>query len=200
MFRAGSTKYLVKIMPEPIVMDGAECDGVCDARTRTIKLSPTLPIDRRFPVMLHELMHAWLFSVGGRPIVDAEDACDLWATAAEQMLVDVVAAGGVEALLRLRPGEEFGLATAKIGLLRSRTCGTCGGLVAPGDIDGRRVTGTGDACELAMWCEHCDLTQRWRERLTPAGAPSGEVVGDPRIERGNTLHLDLSRDLAHELA
>lgn len=202
MFKIGSASYVAKVNGSAIVVHGEECDGYCDSREKTIRLSPTLPLHRRLWVLGHEVMHGWLFTTGHvHDIPDdiCERICDLFATALEQFLPDYTAAGGTEALIRLRPGEVFGRSTGRIGLLRSRYC-SCGGLIPPGDIQCRRVVGTADVAEFRMYCEHCDHTLIWRERLSPTGAPTGEAIGEGEIQRGDTTHSDLSREAAEHYA
>jgi hypothetical protein len=113
---------------------------------------------------------------------DLEGICDLFGTMLDLALRDLVNAGGEEALKRLGPGEELGLATGKIGLSKSRFCQQCGGTVAAGSVD---CTPTGDGhVEIRVVCHHCDVTSIWSELATFGGHPSGVMIGEARTVRG----------------
>lgn len=186
MFRVGSGKYVARITDAPIVHDGAQCVGLCDEAVETIHLAASLPVEKRLHTLLHELCHGAVFA-HGMPR-DVESLCDFFASAAELAFRDLATAGGEEALRRLRPGETLGLATGRIGLLRSRSC-VCGGMVAAGDVLCERDTSHPDQVTLALYCEHCDQTVTWNELATFGGLPSGVVTGEAKVERGCAIHL-----------
>jgi hypothetical protein len=180
MFRVGASKYIVKVTSDRMSVAGDECLGLCDERGRRILVNPAVPIDRRLWILGHELAHAHILATG-LP-VDLEGVCDLFATMFDLGVRDLSNAGGEEALKRLSPGEEMGLATGKVGITSNRYCGVCGATVAPGRIT---VTPTGDGhVELRVPCRHCDAASFWREMATHGGLPSGVVIGEPRIVRG----------------
>jgi len=183
MFRVGAGRYSVRVMEAPIVLDGVDCFGICDEGRREIQLDPTLPAGRRLWTVLHELGHAHLYATGMPR--DVESLCDFVATVAELAIRDLTVAGGEEALKRLSPGERFGLPTARIALTNNRYCPTCTGTLAPGSVMCQPL---GDATvEVAVYCEHCDQTQTWREQATAGGLPSGVVIDGPRIEHGDKI-------------
>lgn len=184
MFRVGAVRYSVRVMDQPLVHDGADCFGLCDSGERAIKISPVVEPAKRLGVLIHELTHAWVFEVG-RP-ADIESLCDLCSTITIGCVRDLILAGGEEALRRLRPGEGLGKIKSRIGLLRSRYC-QCGGLIAAGDIHCERDENTPDQVTIRMSCDHCNQTMIWNERMEFGGQPSGEVIGEPRIERGQAM-------------
>lgn len=193
MFRAGAGRYLVRITDKPIIHDGSQCVGLCDEEIDTINLAASLPVEKRLRTLLHELAHGHIFATGMPR--DVESLCDFVATVAELAYRDLMACGGEEALRRLRPNETLGLATGRIGLLRSRSC-VCGGLIAAGDVLCEQDRNKPDQVKLSLFCEHCQQTMTWNELATFGGLPSGVVVGEPRIERGCTITLPASQPCA----
>jgi hypothetical protein len=180
MFRVGDARYSARVTDRPIVLNGVECDGLCDERGRRILIDPELPLNRRLWVLFHELAHAGVYAHGMPTTV--EGLCDFIATLASLGIADLDAAGGVEALKRLSPGEELGLETAKIALTRSRYCPVCQGTVAAGSIECHRE-GAGHV-KLSLGCDHCGIRATWRELATHGGLPSGVVVGEPEVIHG----------------
>jgi hypothetical protein len=186
MFRIGAARYAVRVVEGPIRLEGAQCVGICDEEGQEVGLASTLPVERRLHVLLHELAHGHVFATGMPR--DVESLCDFVATVGELAFRDLAACGGEESLRRLRPGEVLGRATGRIGLLRARAC-SCGGLIAPGDVRCEQDRARPDQVTLSLYCEHCDHTLTWNELATFGGLPSGVVVGEPRIERGNTVAI-----------
>lgn len=184
MFRVGSNRYRVQLTRGPIELDGAQCVGLCDEEVQAIQIADSVKVEKRLWVLLHELAHGHVFAMGMPR--DVEGLCDFVATVGELAIRDLTLCGGEEALRRLRVGETLGLATGRIGLLRSRAC-SCGGLIAPGDVDCRQDRRHPDQVTLRIYCEHCDHTLTWNELATYGGLPSGAVVGEPTIEKGHAI-------------
>jgi hypothetical protein len=186
MFRVGAGFYSVRITDEPIVSQGERCVGLCVEESHTILISDKLQVDRRLHTLLHELAHAHIYATG-RPR-DIESLCDFVATVAESAMRDLASIGGEEALRRLRSGETLQRATAKIGLLMTRSC-RCGGKIAPGEVLCTPDPNKPGQVTLGVYCEHCDETSIWNELATYGGAPSGVLVGEARIEKGRTIKV-----------
>jgi len=184
MFKVGAETYSARVTDGPIIFEGAKCVGVCDEAGREILISPTVAPDRRLATLLTELASALMFEIGeptGRKAI-----CKFVAVVAENMIRDLAACGGEEALRRLMPGERLGRRTGRIGLLRPRYC-RCGGMIPAGEILCSPDVEKPDQVKLQMFCEHCRITLSWNELATFGGLPGGVVVGEPKIEEGRTI-------------
>jgi hypothetical protein len=189
----GPHLYRVAITEGPIFHEGEECLGLCVQQLREIQLSPACPPEDRLGMLIHELVHAHVFT-DGEP-KDLESWCDRIGSILRTLLRDLSSQGGEEALMRLRPGESPEANAAKIGLLRSRSCGRCSTMVAGGSVVCRpsRLPGVLD---MALYCECCGHVQRWQEQAAASGLPSGIVVGDPTFERGDAARAFLRENPA----
>lgn len=185
-FRIGARYYSVRVTDGPIVLDGFKCSGVCLQSTREILIAGDChPRERSF-ILFRELMRGWVFETG-QPAND-DGWHDLGATMTLGAIVDLNMQGGQEALFGLRAGESPERAAAKIGLTRSRACAVCRGDVAGGSVL-CHPSKTPGIVDLALFCDHCNRTQRWSEVQSAGGFPSGQVVGEPVFEAGDKLGL-----------
>lgn len=191
MFHVGKIAYMVRISIDPLKLDGRRCDGVCDPADRTILIDPHVKPENRWNVLLHELFHAFEFAFGFPK--DSEALADFGASVAERALHDMTAAGGLRALQHLRPGEEFGLAAARIGLTATRQCGQCGCTLA--GVHCRPDPMKPGQLNLAVYCDFCDVSTLWNE-MSACGQPAGGVMG-AKIVRGCAAEVrELSREVA----
>jgi hypothetical protein len=180
-FRIGPHTYSLRITEGPIVVEGASCLGASLTGSREILIAADCPPKLRLSTLLYELMRVWSLETGVPR--DCEGWYELGATMSAAAAVDLNNQGGELALLSLRNGESPEPAAAKIGLTRKRCCGVCGGTVAGGSVECRVVSA--GICELRLYCEHCDQTMTWREAQMARGLPSGLVLGEPVMERGD---------------
>ncbi|MEM8781911.1 MAG: DUF6782 family putative metallopeptidase [Planctomycetota bacterium] len=73
-YTVGPSTYKVRISPEPLkTYDGQPAWGLCHPCQNLIEIGPDCPPGERFPVLLHELRHAWCQAFP-RPADDEGDA------------------------------------------------------------------------------------------------------------------------------
>jgi hypothetical protein len=179
-------------------IDGRRCDGLCDPDKSVIKISPLIPPERRWNVLLHELFHAFEFAFGFPK--DSEALADFGASVCERAIHDLTASGGLQAIQHLRPGEEFGLQTAKIGLEDTRRCGKCKGTVAPGEVLCRPDPFKPGQMSLALFCDFCNCSTLWNEK-SACGQPVGVIMGKVKIVPGCVEALrELEREVGAHFA
>ena len=82
---------------------GEPAYGICEWDNRRILLSADTPRHLRLNVLCHEVWHAHRFELGRPDGIEAE--CDLFAMAAEAVVNAIAAAGGVDALLDMKPAD-----------------------------------------------------------------------------------------------
>jgi hypothetical protein len=172
--------------------------GLCFPDDRKILISCQAPVTGRMAILLHELTHAWVFSMGEPR--DLEAWCDLNAAIFTQALRDLRAQGGEPALERMQPGESVERKTARLNLTTARYCAACTGTVGIASVIIKPTRKRG-IIELSIFCPHCDHVQRWREISTEDGQPSGMIVGEPQFLRGEKAAAFLAENpSAAELA
>lgn len=184
-FRIGKRRYRLKVVPGKLLVDGATALGAAMQSRAEILLSSELPHDDRLRVLCRELFRCWVFETG-RPD-STEGWLSLAATMAMQLSVDLNAAGGELGLLSLRPGEDVENPTIRIPLTRNRQCAKCGGTVAGASVE--CSPDTPGVVRMSLYCEFCGITQRWSETQGGMGLPTGQVVGEPVFESGDTTQL-----------
>lgn len=181
-FRCGPHFYQLRITPGPLAHEGTPCLGACLQSTREILLSAACPPADRLRTLIRELAIAWVFECG-----EPTDWLDRVATIAIATYADLNRQGGELAVLSLRAGESTGDAASAIGLSRSRECAVCRTAVAGGSVACR--PGMPGTVDLALFCDFCGRTQRWREASSARGLPSGVVLGEMIFERGDTTGI-----------
>lgn len=107
-FRVGGWNWTLTIA-RGLYLSGEPCMGKACQRTRTIKIAADVPPAGRLEVLLHELWHAWAWTLRGEPGI--EEQCQLFAMAAASAWRDLEAQGGVETLMAMVPVEQSSLAS-----------------------------------------------------------------------------------------
>lgn len=183
-FPIGAWKYSVAITDGKLFHEGRECIGATIEASREILISSVCPPRDRLRVLIRELTRAWTFATG------SPDGPEAWMDLAATMFGATVSAlnrqGSEAALVAMRPGDDIGPATARVGLSRNRECARCNGTVAGASVDCTPGAMPG-VLDMGLYCEHCGKTQRWQEVATAMGLPSGIVTGKPRFEAGDTI-------------
>lgn len=106
LFRVGAYKYRLRITEGAIVLDdGRIVNGLADRERMQILIAGDVKPEARIRVLLHELKHCWAFHVP--PAMTEEQDAELYAIISAQMMEDLTAMGGPEALEQLRPPRPF---------------------------------------------------------------------------------------------
>lgn len=108
VFRVGGWDWALSIA-RGLYLAGEPCKGRACERSRTIKIANDVPPAGRLEVLLHELWHAWRWTMRDQPGIEGE--CQLFAMAAASAWCDLEAQGGVETLMALVPVEQPSLAS-----------------------------------------------------------------------------------------
>lgn len=103
-FWIGVEVYTVRVTKDPIFMNGVECLGIAEYRTREILLSPGLPPYARMATLLHEVRHAWQFHFPGTSST-AEDEATTTSSIMLCTWTDLESQGGEAAVIALQPQE-----------------------------------------------------------------------------------------------
>lgn len=180
-FKVGARLYRVTVTAGRLSFDGDGCLGATLQSEGEILISASCPPHDRLRILLRELQRAWTYECGVPG--DADGWLDLAATMARAAMVDLNLHSGEAALLALGAGET--LEPKLIGLQSARHCGKCRSMVAGGSV-ACKTTNLPGVLELAMYCEFCGRTMRWREAQTARGTPSGELLGRMEFEAGDT--------------
>lgn len=193
-FKVGPWSYTVKISPKPIQDHlGRMCDGLCDWSNRTIWLYEGLPLEQRAEVLYHELDHAWQRHFGTPS--DAEGSANRNSSFAADVQGQLERQGGLAALARMCAGMIVDGADAETpSMAYKATCKGCSGDIAIGDIHNSVPQfDPGERCLVigrCFFCEFCQHTQTWNEACTATGRPTGRVIGQPKIYRGNLVNAE----------
>lgn len=187
-FRVGPWVYRVRVMEGLTDENGKPAAGLCDWQNRTIWLAYEIPARRRLSVLLHELKHAWQLELGtptdreGDANHAASFAADCWRQLDRQ--------GGEPALMRLSPDGviDHSADVDSPADPRAAQCPACGGLLnlpirtGHAEFDAQRS-------RLIAWraadCEFCGHLVSWKEAVTSAGVPTGQVIGEPTTSRAS---------------
>lgn len=89
--RVGPFEYAVELVAGYIHHEGQRCYGLCDNHRQRILLSDLLNRPQRLRVLIHELMHAWMYHFG-HDAGDEESLAELVSVAMTE-LIDQATAG-----------------------------------------------------------------------------------------------------------
>jgi hypothetical protein len=103
-FRVGPYTYTVSIPTTPIIFEGKNVYGFIDDSPQKIQIAKSVRPEGRLLVLAHELAHAWFFRTG--EAADTESLCDKIGTIVHCLVRDLNAAGGLEALINLKPSRQ----------------------------------------------------------------------------------------------
>ena len=87
-FNIGPVVWRVELVPKTIELDGRRCWGTCDCLDRTIRIWGGASPRMRLYTLMHELTHAWVYSVGP-PAIGEEGLCNFISTVMTQFVLDV---------------------------------------------------------------------------------------------------------------
>ncbi len=212
-FHVGPVMYRL-ILADQRLADEAnnEIEGRALEGPRLIVISPSVEIERRAEVVLHELLHCFEFHFPAPH--DAEERAQFFATVNQQFESDLDAQGGRAALLglpvtrisqtgRLRASRsERQMSKVPMGMPDRMTCSACDSEIMCGSItNAEPFTHEYTArihVQRHMVCECCGTLTVWQETATPDGLPTGEIIAHPapRMLKG----LDASTWLASQRA
>lgn len=183
-FKIAAIYYDLHIAPGRLYNEEQEVLSVTVELERQIIISAVCPPESRILALMRELSAAWMMHVG-KPST-TERLADLMGSILTQALTDLAINGGAEGIMRLRPGESPQAGAVKVALTRARQCALCASTVSGGSVVCEPTTTPG-VLRLAIYCDHCNHVQEWKEMASPAGFPDGMVKGKPKFIKGKAV-------------
>ena len=87
-FNIGPIVWQAMLVSEPLYHQGRLCWGICNLQEHTIRVWDRADSRTRLFTLMHELTHAWVFSIG-LPDDGDEALCNFTATLAAQFVLDL---------------------------------------------------------------------------------------------------------------
>jgi hypothetical protein len=200
-FNVGPWVYRVRIATEKLSdVDGHPAAALCLWDERAVLISDKIPAKTRVDVLAHELRHAWQNHLGRPGAGDDEGDANNASSFSVDFMRQLARQGGEAALMRLTPdgivdsSEGPHDLAAEVG---GAQCAGCGGGFSPVQIVTEPAafnTPTGSMHIIrSLYCDFCGHVQRWAEGATSLGAPNGQILGSPRLLRGEAVNEYLRR-------
>lgn len=161
-----------------------------DHDTMTMLLSCDVDSPEQLPAVARMFAYAWL--TNAPPVVLTEHSgdaqrealADYIGTVCTSFARDLAEQGGERAIVALTCGDKPRKYQVRpIGNEGIRTCGHCGGPVAPGSVindpPGYHAAQGRTASARGFVCPHCDRVTTWQEGCTEQGALTGDTIEGP---------------------
>jgi hypothetical protein len=198
-FKVGPHVYTIRISSGQLRdSDRVAVDGLCCWSDCTIWINERLPLAQRVTVLFHELAHAYEMEFGIP--ADSEGHANRMATFARDVLQQLDAQRGIDALLRLRPDGVIDDSQSQETPSETYAvkCGECGSLIAIGSVTTPPArfdaASQRPVVDRVATCADCGCRTCWTEDLTAGGKPNGRVLAGPIVRRRGR------RALAHSLS
>lgn len=201
-FEIASIPYLVRRLWS-LALDGDRVDGYAAANSRTIYLDGDLDEIGVLATLREEHAHAWEFELGEPTFMrDRARYIALIGSSFEQQFADQ---GGSAALAAIpiegnRPTKRPPIQSREMRYSDRASCGACGaevmcGSIFSGPLDQLEESGI-TVISRGFECPVCGRVQRWRERATKDGLPSGEYI-DASLLSGAEAEAWLAKHRVH---